>query len=68
MQDTDHIELILKKHRIIVIAGAVAVAAIAWGYMVYVAQRATEMDMSMGMTMGNAVSYTHLTLPTIYSV
>ena len=57
MQNTHHIESILKKDRIIVIVGAVAVAAIAWGYMVYVAQRATEMDMSMGMTMGNVQSW-----------
>ena len=57
MQDTDHIESILKKDRIIVISGAVAVAAIAWGYMVYVSQSNAEMDMSMGMTMGNIRSW-----------
>ena len=53
MQDTDHIESILKKDRIIVMSSAVAVAAIAWAYMVYVSQSNAEMGMSMTMTMGN---------------
>ena len=59
MHNTDHIESIVKKDRVIVLSGVVAVAAIAWGYMLYVSQSNSDMDMSMG-----TVSYTHLTLPT----
>jgi len=58
MQATDHIESIVKKDRIIVIAGVVAVAAIAWGYTVWVAQTQADMGMSMGMAMGNVRSWT----------
>ncbi len=58
MQVTDHIESIVKKDRIIVISGVVAVAAIAWGYTVYVAQTQADMGMSMGMAMGNVRSWT----------
>jgi len=57
MQVTDHIESIVKKDRIIVISGVVAVAAIAWGYTVYVAQTQADMGMSMGMAMGNVRSW-----------
>ena len=35
MHDTDHIESIVKKDRIIVTSGIVAVALLAWGYMLY---------------------------------
>ena len=48
MHDTDRIESIVKKDRIIVTSGIVAVALLAWGYMLYI----------------SPVSYTHLTLPT----
>ena len=53
MQNTDHIESIVKNDKVIVISGVVAVAAIAWGYMVFVSQSNAEMNTSMGMTMGN---------------
>ena len=72
MHDTDHIESIVKKDRVIVTSGIVAVALLAWGYMLYISQSNADMDMSMGMTMGNvkswsgvdSVSFSHLTLPT----
>ncbi|MEC9289285.1 MAG: DUF2182 domain-containing protein [Chloroflexota bacterium] len=57
MHNTDHIESIVKKDRVIVISGVVAVAAIAWGYMLYVSQSNSDMDMSMGMTVGNVRSW-----------
>ena len=57
MHNTDHIESIVKKDRAIVISGVVAVAAIAWGYMLYVSQSNADMDMSMGMTVGNVRSW-----------
>ena len=57
MHDTDHIESIVKKDRIIVTSGIVAVALLAWGYMLYISQSNADMDMSMGMTMGNVKSW-----------
>jgi len=42
----------------IVIAGVVAVVAIAWGYTIYVAQSNVGMDMSMSMDTGNGRSWT----------
>ena len=57
MHNTDHIESIVKKDRVIVISGVVAVAAIAWGYMLYVSQSNADMDMSMEMTVGNVRSW-----------
>ena len=53
MQDIDYLESIIKRDRVIVTSGIVAVVVIAWGYMVYVSQSSAEMDMSIGMTMGN---------------
>ena len=53
MQDTDHIESIIKKDRVIVTFGIVAVAVIAWGYMVYISQGNAGMEMPMEMAMGN---------------
>ena len=58
MQTTDHIESLIKRDRIIVIAGVVAVVAIAWGYTIYVAQSNTGMDMSMSMDSGNVRDWT----------
>ncbi|GIT02622.1 MAG: hypothetical protein CM1200mP27_12470 [Chloroflexota bacterium] len=57
MHDTDHIESIVKKDRVIVTSGIVAVALLAWGYMLYISQSNADMDMSMGMTMGNVKSW-----------
>ena len=57
MHDTDHIESIVKKDRVIVTSGIVAVALLAWGYMLYISQGNADMDMSMGMTMGNVKSW-----------
>lgn len=57
MQTTDHIESLIKKDRMIVIAGVVAVAAIAWGYTIYLAQSNVDMGTSMGMAMGNVRSW-----------
>ena len=42
----------------IVIAGVVAVVAIAWGYTIYVAQNNAGMEMSMSMDSGNVRSWT----------
>jgi len=49
MQTTTPIEAVLKRDRTVVIGGVVAVAAIAWGYTIYVAQSSADMGMSMGM-------------------
>ena len=57
MQSTDHIESLIKKDRMIVIAGVVAVAAIAWAYTIYLAQINADMGTSMGMAMGNVRSW-----------
>ena len=53
MQTSTHIESLLKRDRAIVISGVVAVAAIAWGYVIYLAQSDAAMGMSMGMAAGN---------------
>ena len=53
MQTTTPIEAVLKRDRTVVIGGVVAVAAIAWGYTIYVAQSSADMGMSMGMAAGN---------------
>jgi predicted metal-binding membrane protein len=57
MQTTDHIESLIKKDRMIVIAGVVAVAAIAWGYTIYLAHSNADMGTSMGIAMGNVRSW-----------
>ena len=48
MQDIDRIESIIKKDRVIITSGVVAVAALAWAYMAYVSQSNADMDMTMG--------------------
>ena len=52
------LEELLKRDRALVIAGVVAVAAIAWGYIVYVAQSNSSVGMSMSMAAGNVHSWT----------
>ena len=56
-QSTTPLEEVLKRDRALVIAGAVAVAAIAWGYTVYVVQSNADMGRSMGMAAGNIRSW-----------
>ena len=57
MQTFTPIESLVKRDRMIVIAGVVAVAAIAWGYTVYLAQSNADVGMSMGMAGGNVRSW-----------
>ena len=57
MQTSTPIESLVKRDRMIVIAGVVAVAAIAWGYTVYLAQSNADVGMSMGMAGGNVRSW-----------
>ena len=47
METATPIEAILKRDRVVVIAGVVAVAALAWAYMVYLGQSINGMDMGM---------------------
>ena len=58
MNTSKHIESLIKRDRMIVIAGVVAVVAIAWGYTIYVAQNNAGMGMSMSMDSGNVRSWT----------
>ncbi|MEO2140900.1 MAG: DUF2182 domain-containing protein [bacterium] len=58
MNTSKHIESLIKRDRMIVIAGVVAVVAIAWGYTIYVAQNNAEMGMSMSIDSGNVRSWT----------
>ena len=53
MQATSPLEQVFKRDRVVVIAGVLAVAAIAWGYTIYVAQSNAGISMSMGMAAGN---------------
>ena len=57
MQTSTPIESFVKRDRMIVIAGVVAVVAIAWGYTIYLAQSNADVGMSMGMAGGNARSW-----------
>ncbi|MCH8298769.1 MAG: DUF2182 domain-containing protein [Chloroflexi bacterium] len=57
MQTSTPIETLLKRDRALVIAGVVAVAAIAWGYTVYLAQSNADVGMSMGIAAGNVRSW-----------
>ena len=49
MQATSPIESILKRDRVVVIAGVVAVAALAWAYLIYLAQSNNASGMSLAM-------------------
>ncbi|MCH7736849.1 MAG: DUF2182 domain-containing protein [Chloroflexi bacterium] len=57
MQTSTQIESILKRDRMVVISGVVAVVAIAWGYTIYLAQSNAAMGMSAGLAMGNVRSW-----------
>jgi len=57
MQTSTPIESFVKRDRMIVIAGVVAVVAIAWGYTIYLAQSNADVGMSMGMAGGNTRSW-----------
>ncbi len=52
MRTTTSIESILKKDRVLVLAGVVAVAALAWAYLFYLAWDMRQ-DMSQGMSAGS---------------
>ena len=58
MRTSTPIEIIIKRDRAVVIAGVVAVAAIAWGYTIYLAQSNADVGSSLGMAMGNTRSWT----------
>ena len=58
MNTSTRIESLIKRDRMIVIAGVVTVVAIAWGYTIYVAQNNAGMGMSMSMDSGNVRSWT----------
>ena len=49
MQSATPIEAVLQRDRAVVIAGIVAVAALAWAYMIYLVQSNDGMDMGMAM-------------------
>ena len=66
MQASTHIESLLKRDRVIVIAGVVAVVAIAWGYTIYLAQTNAAMGMSMGMAAGNLRPWTGVDFSLMY--
>ena len=55
MQSATPIEAILKRDRVVVIAGIAAVVALAWAYMVYLAQ--SNSGMSSGMAMAQLQSW-----------
>ncbi|MDA0264309.1 MAG: DUF2182 domain-containing protein [Chloroflexi bacterium] len=57
MQTSTPIESIIKRDRAVVIAGVVAVSAIAWAYTIYLAQINADMGSSMGIAMGNTRSW-----------
>jgi len=66
MQASTHIESLLKRDRVIVIAGVVAVVAIAWGYTIYLAQTNTATGMSMGLAAGNVRPWTGVDFSLMY--
>jgi predicted metal-binding membrane protein len=57
MQTSTPIESLLKRDRAVVIAGVAAVAAIAWGYTLYLAQSNAGVGASMGVAAGNVRSW-----------
>ena len=57
MENTTALELVLKRDRIVVASGIIAVLAIAWGYTIYLAQSNASMSLSTGMAMGNMRSW-----------
>ena len=57
MENTSALESVLKRDRMVVILGVIAVVAIAWGYIVYLAQSSANMDLSTGLAMGNMRSW-----------
>lgn len=57
MRNTTALESVLKRDRIVVVSGVIAVTAIAWGYTIYVAQSSADMDMSTRMAMVNLRSW-----------
>ena len=62
MQASTHIESLLQRDRVIVIAGVVAVVAIAWGYTIYLAQT----NAAMGMAAGNLRPWTGVDFSLMY--
>ncbi len=66
MQASTHIESLIKRDRMIVISGVVAVVAIAWGYTIYLAQSNAVMGMSMGVAAGNVRSWSGVDFSLMY--
>ena len=66
MQASTHIESLIKRDRMIVIAGVVAVVAIAWGYTIYLAQSDAVTGMSMGVAAGNVRSWSGVDFSLMY--
>ena len=66
MQASTRIESLIKRDRMIVIAGVVAVVAIAWGYTIYLAQTNADMGMSMGLAAGNHRSWSGIDFSLMY--
>jgi len=58
MQILSPIESLIKRDRAVVIVGVIAVSAIAWGYIIYVAQSNADMGMSMSVAAGNVRPWT----------
>ena len=56
MQPSTPIETILKRDRAVVVVGVAGVTALAWGYVIYLAQSTS--GMSSGMTMAQLQSWT----------
>ena len=55
--ETSTLEAVLRRDRVVAVAGLLIVAAIAWAYMVYLARDNANMDMSMGMATANTTSW-----------
>jgi len=51
------LEALIRRDRVLVFSGVIAVTAIAWAYTIYVAQTSADMGASMTMSMGNMRSW-----------
>ena len=68
MENSSHIESLVKRDRWIVVFGLVAVLAIAWSYTIWVAQSNTGMDMSMSMDSGNVRDWTPIDFALMFAM
>ena len=66
MQSTTPLEVVLKRDRLVIWGAIFLVSAIAWGYIVYVAQTNADMGMSMSVAAGNVRSWTGVDFALMY--